>query len=95
MKVDKPKKKDNKKTNMHIVPYLLTQFIFFCFVILFCLLVLYLHICLCITFIPGARVPVEVRRDNGCPGTGLRDTCESTYQCYESNLGPLEKQSVL
>ena len=28
------------------------------------------------------------------PGTGVTDSCEMTYGCWELNLGPLEEQLV-
>jgi hypothetical protein len=30
----------------------------------------------------------------GFPGTGIADSCELPYRCWELNLGPLEEQPV-
>jgi hypothetical protein len=47
---------------------------------------------LCIYTCP---VPSEFRRGVRTLGIGITDGCESLYECWELNLGPLEEQLVL
>lgn len=52
---------------------------------------LYLHVCLCTTYIPGTE---KAEEGVGFPGTRVTGSCELLY-CWELNLGFLEKQPVL
>jgi hypothetical protein len=51
------------------------------FIFISCALVFCLHVCLC----EGVR----------SPGTGVTDIYELPCECWELNLGPLEKQPAL
>lgn len=50
--------------------------------------------CVCVS-IHTCLMPVEASRDNQIPGTGVLDCREPSCRCWESNLSPLEEQSVL
>jgi len=41
-------------------------------------------VCLCVCLCEGSR----------SPGTGVTDSCELSYGCWELNPGPLEEQPV-
>jgi hypothetical protein len=51
------------------------------FIFILCTLVICLHVCLC----EGVR----------SPETGIANSCELPYECWELNLGPLKEQPVL
>ena len=57
-----------------------------------CVWVLCLHMCLYSMHVQDTQKPEEGVRS---PGTGVIDSCEPPCVCWESNLGPVEKQPVL
>lgn len=65
---------------MFILRYELSLKIFMC--------IYSLPVCMSVNHM--CAVTTEVRREGGCPETGITDDCELPYGCYELNLGPLE-----
>lgn len=66
---------------------------FYFFLIILCVLVFWLHVCLCTVYTPGT-VP-EDRKGVRWSGTEGTDSCKAMCGSWELNPGPLLKQPVL
>lgn len=72
---------------------LIKIFIIVVIIIILCIWVFWLHLCLCTVCIPRC----SQRPEQGIisSGTGVMDTCKPVCGFWGSNLGVLQKQSVL